>query len=59
MVHVDTDLEFESPKGDGWWDVPVAEVSTLGFTQDARVRYEKFKADQRPYLSPQPQPGRK
>jgi 3D-(3,5/4)-trihydroxycyclohexane-1,2-dione acylhydrolase (decyclizing) len=50
MVHVDTDLEFESPKGDGWWDVPVAEVSTLDFTQDARARYEKFKADQKPYL---------
>jgi 3D-(3,5/4)-trihydroxycyclohexane-1,2-dione acylhydrolase (decyclizing) len=50
LVHVDTDLEFESPKGDGWWDVPVAEVSTLDFTQDARVRYEKFKADQKPYL---------
>ena len=50
MVHVDTDLEFESPKGDGWWDVPVAEVSTLDFTQDARTRYEKFRADQKPYL---------
>jgi 3D-(3,5/4)-trihydroxycyclohexane-1,2-dione acylhydrolase (decyclizing) len=50
LVHVDTDLEFESPKGDGWWDVPVAEISTLNFTQDARVRYEKFKADQKPYL---------
>lgn len=50
LVHVDTDLEFESPKGDGWWDVPVAEVSTLDFTQDARIRYEKFRADQKPYL---------
>jgi 3D-(3,5/4)-trihydroxycyclohexane-1,2-dione acylhydrolase (decyclizing) len=50
LVHVDTDLEFESPKGDGWWDVPVAQVSTLDFTQDARTRYEKFRADQKPYL---------
>jgi 3D-(3,5/4)-trihydroxycyclohexane-1,2-dione acylhydrolase (decyclizing) len=50
LVHVDTDLEFESPKGDGWWDVPVAQVSTLDFTQDARIRYEKFRADQKPYL---------
>ncbi len=50
LVHVDTDLEFESPRGDGWWDVPVAEVSTLDFTQDARTRYEKFRADQKPYL---------
>jgi 3D-(3,5/4)-trihydroxycyclohexane-1,2-dione acylhydrolase (decyclizing) len=50
LVHVDTDLEFESPKGDGWWDVPVAQVSTLDFTQDARIRYEKCRADQKPYL---------
>jgi 3D-(3,5/4)-trihydroxycyclohexane-1,2-dione acylhydrolase (decyclizing) len=50
MVHVDTDLEFESPKGDGWWDVPVAEVSTLDFTQDARGRYETRKASQKAYL---------
>jgi 3D-(3,5/4)-trihydroxycyclohexane-1,2-dione acylhydrolase (decyclizing) len=50
LVHVDTDLEFESPKGDGWWDVPVAEVSTLDFTQDARTRYDKLKTDQKPYL---------
>ena len=27
LVHVDTDLEYQSPGGDGWWDVPVAEVS--------------------------------
>lgn len=50
MVHVDTGLEFESPKGDGWWDVPVAEVSTLDFTQDARGRYVKLKSAQKPYL---------
>ena len=50
MVHVDTDLKFESPKGDGWWDVPVAEVSTLDFTQDARGRYETLKSSQKPYL---------
>src|SRR5690242_144541 len=25
LVHVDTDLEYQSPGGDGWWDVPVAE----------------------------------
>ena len=50
MVHVDTDLEFESPKGDGWWDVPVAGVSTLESTQAARETYLARKADQRPYL---------
>ena len=33
LVHVDTDLEYQSPGGDGWWDVPVAEISELDFTQ--------------------------
>ncbi|GAA1996731.1 3D-(3,5/4)-trihydroxycyclohexane-1,2-dione acylhydrolase (decyclizing) [Nakamurella flavida] len=50
LVHVDTDLEFQSPAGDGWWDVPVAEVSTLESTRQARLTYEQHKADQRPYL---------
>ena len=44
LVHVDTDLEYQSPGGDGWWDVPVAEVSELDFTQDARETYDGFKA---------------
>ena len=33
MVHVDTDLYEQSPAGDGWWDVPVAEVSTIDTTR--------------------------
>ena len=50
LVHVDTDLEYQSPGGDGWWDVPVAEISELDFTQDARETYDGFKATQRPLL---------
>ena len=50
LVHVDTDLEYQSPGGDGWWDVPVAEISELDFTQDARETYDGFKALQRPLL---------
>jgi 3D-(3,5/4)-trihydroxycyclohexane-1,2-dione acylhydrolase (decyclizing) len=50
LVHVDTDLEYQSPGGDGWWDVPVAEVSELDFTQQARQTYDGFKATQRPLL---------
>jgi 3D-(3,5/4)-trihydroxycyclohexane-1,2-dione acylhydrolase (decyclizing) len=50
LVHVDTDLEYQSPGGDGWWDVPVAEVSDLDFTKAARETYNEFKATQRPYL---------
>ena len=52
MVHVDTDLYEQSPGGDGWWDVPVAEVSTIDSTQVARAAYEKHKLAQRPYVTP-------
>jgi 3D-(3,5/4)-trihydroxycyclohexane-1,2-dione acylhydrolase (decyclizing) len=52
MVHVDTDLYEQSPDGDGWWDVPVAEVSTIDSTQVARAAYEKHKLAQRPYVTP-------
>ncbi len=52
MVHVDTDLEHQSPSGDGWWDVPVADVSTLDFTQEAKARYDVHKATQRHHLRP-------
>ena len=50
LVHVDTDLEYQSPGGDGWWDVPVAEISELDFTQAARETYDGFKATQLPLL---------
>ncbi len=52
MVHVDTDLYEQSPAGDGWWDVPVAEVSTIDSTEQARAAYDKFKLAQRPYVTP-------
>ncbi|QNK81006.1 3D-(3,5/4)-trihydroxycyclohexane-1,2-dione acylhydrolase (decyclizing) [Nakamurella sp. PAMC28650] len=52
MVHVDTDLYEQSPGGDGWWDVPVAEVSTIDSTQVARAAYEKHKLAQRTYVTP-------
>ncbi len=52
LVHVDTDLFQQSPSGDGWWDVPVAGVSTLSFTREARIAYDKNKAEQRTYLRP-------
>ena len=50
LVHVDTDLEYQSPAGDGWWDVPVAEVSELESTRQAKRTYDGFKAAQRPLL---------
>ena len=50
LVHIDTDLIQQSPAGDGWWDVPVAEVSTLESTQNAKIAYDKQKATQRPLV---------
>ncbi len=52
MVHVVTDLYEQSPAGNGWWDVPVAEVSTIDTTQQAREVYDKHKLAQRPYVTP-------
>lgn len=52
LVHVDVDLYERSPAGDGWWDVPMAEVSTIESTQQARIAYDKRKLGQRPYLTP-------
>ena len=50
LVHVPTDELQRSPAGDGWWDVPVAEVSTLPATSAARVEYESRRTAQRPLL---------
>jgi len=52
LVHVDTDPYEQSPAGNGWWDVPVAEVSTIDSTNVARAEYDKLKLARRPYLSP-------
>jgi 3D-(3,5/4)-trihydroxycyclohexane-1,2-dione acylhydrolase (decyclizing) len=52
MVHVETDLYERSPSGDGWWDVPVAEVSTIDTTRQARTAYEKQRMTQKAYLTP-------
>jgi 3D-(3,5/4)-trihydroxycyclohexane-1,2-dione acylhydrolase (decyclizing) len=50
VVHIETDPTVGAPSSDAWWDVPVAEVGTLGSTRDARATYEKAKERQRPYL---------
>ena len=50
LIHVNSDPLLFSPEGDGWWDVPVAEVSTLESTQSARREYEDQRAAQRPLL---------
>ncbi|GAA4495208.1 3D-(3,5/4)-trihydroxycyclohexane-1,2-dione acylhydrolase (decyclizing) [Actinoallomurus oryzae] len=50
VVHVETDPLRPAPDGEAWWDVPVAEVSSLDTVREARARYEKDKQEQRPYL---------
>jgi 3D-(3,5/4)-trihydroxycyclohexane-1,2-dione acylhydrolase (decyclizing) len=64
VVHVEVDPMAGAPDSEAWWDVPVAEVSTLERARDARAAYERAKAAQRTYLrvpapglAPGPAPG--
>jgi 3D-(3,5/4)-trihydroxycyclohexane-1,2-dione acylhydrolase (decyclizing) len=50
VVHIETDPLAPVPSSESWWDVPVAEVSALDSTQQARKTYEASKAAQRLYL---------
>jgi 3D-(3,5/4)-trihydroxycyclohexane-1,2-dione acylhydrolase (decyclizing) len=50
LVHINSDPLIYAPEGDGWWDVPVAETSTLESTQRARAEYLEQRAAQRPLL---------
>ncbi|WIB62059.1 3D-(3,5/4)-trihydroxycyclohexane-1,2-dione acylhydrolase (decyclizing) [Curtobacterium sp. MCLR17_007] len=50
LVHVNSDPLVYAPDGNGWWDVPVAQTSTLPSTQQARSAYEQQVAAQRPLL---------
>jgi 3D-(3,5/4)-trihydroxycyclohexane-1,2-dione acylhydrolase (decyclizing) len=49
-VYVRADLTADGIPGGAWWDVPVAEVSELTSTREARVRYESERKVQRRYL---------
>jgi 3D-(3,5/4)-trihydroxycyclohexane-1,2-dione acylhydrolase (decyclizing) len=50
LVHINSDPLVYAPDGDGWWDVPVAQTSTLPSTQAARAEYEQRVTAQRPLL---------
>ncbi len=50
FIHINSDPLIYAPDGDGWWDVPVPEVSTLESTQRARADYLEQQAHQRPLL---------
>lgn len=50
VVYVQVDSQARFGGSGAWWDVPVAEVSTLDSTLEARTRYEEAQAHQRLYL---------
>ena len=50
LIHIDADPLAYAPDGEGWWDVPVAEVSELESTRRARAQYVEQRAKQRPLL---------
>lgn len=50
LIHINSDPLLYSPDGGGWWDVPVAEVSTLDSTRAARARYVDERKSQRHHL---------
>ena len=54
LIHIESDPLLYSPSGEGWWDVPVSEASTLQATQSARDEYERLRAVQRPLLGGEP-----
>ncbi|MEV4704381.1 3D-(3,5/4)-trihydroxycyclohexane-1,2-dione acylhydrolase (decyclizing) [Actinoplanes sp. NPDC049316] len=50
VVHIETDPLSPVPSSESWWDVPVAEVSSLDSTRAARAAYEAAKRAQRNHL---------
>ena len=52
VVHIETDPLVPAPDSEAWWDVPVAEVSGLDSTRDARETYDENKRTQQQYLNP-------
>ncbi|MBO0803391.1 MAG: 3D-(3,5/4)-trihydroxycyclohexane-1,2-dione acylhydrolase (decyclizing), partial [Nocardiopsaceae bacterium] len=50
LIHVRSDPFVAAPDGEGWWDVPVAEVSELDSTRQARAAYSEQRKKQRPLL---------
>ncbi|MDJ0378514.1 3D-(3,5/4)-trihydroxycyclohexane-1,2-dione acylhydrolase (decyclizing) [Cryobacterium sp. PH31-L1] len=50
LIHINSDPLLFSPDTESWWDVPVAEVSDLESTTQARIDYVAQRENQRPYL---------
>ncbi len=52
VIHIETDPMTAAPDSPAWWDVPVAETSSLASTQAARADYDRHKTHQRTHLAP-------
>jgi 3D-(3,5/4)-trihydroxycyclohexane-1,2-dione acylhydrolase (decyclizing) len=50
VIVVEVDPQARVPAYESWWDVPVAEVSTIPSVQRARAEYERNRARERPLL---------
>jgi 3D-(3,5/4)-trihydroxycyclohexane-1,2-dione acylhydrolase (decyclizing) len=50
VVFIETDRYAGVPSYDGWWDVPVAEVSESASVRAARLEYERAHGAQRSHL---------
>jgi 3D-(3,5/4)-trihydroxycyclohexane-1,2-dione acylhydrolase (decyclizing) len=50
VVHIEVDRYAGVPSYEGWWDVPVAEVSEDPAVRAARADYERDRAAQRSYV---------
>jgi 3D-(3,5/4)-trihydroxycyclohexane-1,2-dione acylhydrolase (decyclizing) len=50
VIHIETDRYAGVPNYEGWWDVPVAEVSEQPTVQTAREAYQQARQAQRSYL---------
>jgi 3D-(3,5/4)-trihydroxycyclohexane-1,2-dione acylhydrolase (decyclizing) len=50
VIHVEADREARVGSYESWWDVPVAEVSTMETVQRARRSHEESREAARWYL---------
>jgi 3D-(3,5/4)-trihydroxycyclohexane-1,2-dione acylhydrolase (decyclizing) len=50
LIHINSDPLIYSPGGEGWWEVPIAEESTIESTKKALADYKDQKKRQRNYL---------
>ena len=50
VIVVEVDPEARVPSYGSWWDVPVAEVSTMPSVQQARLEYEQARQKERDFL---------